>query len=226
MQRILEGRAGTSPAPTARKSTGTRSDLLFGRGLEFLQDSGFDHFADPLHPVQVEVDVVEGQQHRRRKILQDEEIPQVGAAVPTADGAAAIRIEGRQVLLEAFVFDRDLAPARVDVPHPAVASREDAVEEIAARAYGGDEVRWRADAHEITWLAFRKEPGRQRGGRANRLLGFPDSHAADRVSRKGEIEKRRRRPPAQVLVRSSLKDAEEKSSAPVSAAGPPGPVLR
>ena len=96
------------------------------------------------HPGEVEEDVVHREQHRRGEILQHEEIPQVGAAVPAADRAGAVRIERREVFLEALVLDRDLAARGVDVAHPAVARRQDAVEEVDARAHRGEQVGRRA----------------------------------------------------------------------------------
>src|SRR5439155_4631454 len=151
-------------------------------------------------------------------ILQDEEIPEIGAGVPAANGTAALEIERREIFLESLVLDRDLAAARVGVPHAAVASWQDAVEEVAAGANGREQVRGRSHAHEVPRLTLRQEAGRELGDLADRLLGLPHGDPADRVTGEVQIEKGRGRPPPQVLVGAPLQDPEEEARTIVGAA--------
>src|SRR6266536_4948209 len=167
------------------------SHLSLGRGFPLLEGARGDHLANRLHPVQVEEDVVNREEHRRRKILQDEEIPQVSPAVAAADRAAALGIERREVLLESLVLDRDLAPPRVDMPHAAVPRGKNAVEEVAARAHRFQKVGRSAHAHQVPRLLIRQEPRRELGDGADRLLRFPHRDPADRVSGKVQIDERR-----------------------------------
>src|SRR5437867_10300286 len=78
---ITRRTSGTSSAFfMAREATIRPSrDLSLGRSLEARQLSAADRLADPLHPVQVEKDVVDREKHRGGEVAEHEEVPQVGS---------------------------------------------------------------------------------------------------------------------------------------------------
>jgi len=133
---------------------------------------------------------------------------EVGAAVPGASGAGALRVERAGVLGMAGVAQVEHA-ARSEAPRRAPgARRHHAVEHVDPARHRCQQVIRRADAHEVARPVRRQTRHRAVQHRKHGRLAFAHSQSADRVALEADGGQRPRRCCPQVREHAALHDAE------------------
>ena len=104
----------------------------------------------------------------------------IGAAVGRADRAVAPRVERLRVVLVARLAEVHAPAPRERLAVAAVACRQHAVEQVDARAHGGEEVERRPDAHEVARPVGRHLGPELREAARHLLDRLTDREAAER----------------------------------------------
>src|SRR5213594_1138430 len=94
-------------------------------------------------------DVVDRGEPIRQQLLGSEEVGEVRPRVVAARLAGAGRVDRTRLVQVARVANVQLPLARPELPIASHPGRQNAVEEVDPAFDGGEEVRWRADPHQV-----------------------------------------------------------------------------
>src|SRR3954470_1395291 len=89
-------------------------------------------FPDTPHQVKVEVEVMDGEERRRRHLSRGEQMPEVGPAEMAAGVAAAVGVGRQRIFGVPGVLDHEHAVAGQQLAVAGVPGRQDAIEHVDA----------------------------------------------------------------------------------------------
>lgn len=168
--------------------------LLFSSGvagdefaLEFSETAFGDGGAGVFHKLEVEVEVVEGEDALGDDFSGAEAVAEEGAGEAGNVGVGVFG-EGGGVEFEGFVFNVDGAVVGEGLSVAGAAGGVDAVEHVDALADHFEELGGRAEAHCVAGLVLGEEGFGILNGGEHFLLGFADGDATDGVAVEIEVD--------------------------------------
>ena len=170
----------------------------------------FEGFADTAHQIEIERDVVHGEQDDCGNFFCDEEVSDECAGEPAACHAFAIFVEWAQIIAVSGIANVEAFAVLYRYgAHASVACGHDAIEHIESCSDAFDEIPWRTDAHEVAREIF--------GHLVDEFLthvvhfgrGFADGETADRQALEWHFDEGFEVTQAHVEFETALDDAEE-----------------
>jgi hypothetical protein len=197
-----------------KREQAARRPRLFSGGvaghefaLEFAEAAFGDGLAGLFHELEVEVEIVEGEDALRRDFSGAETVAEEGAR-EAGDVGVGVFGERGGVKLELLVFNVDGAVVGEGLAVAGAAGRVDAVEHVDALADHFEKLGGGAEAHGVAGLILGEERFGILNGGEHFFLGFADRDATDGVAVEIEIDEGARRFFAEIGVDAALDDAE------------------
>lgn len=155
-------------------------------------------------------DVVERQEDRAEHFAGNKKVPEIRTGVAAAGQAAAVGIEGSEVLLVCGIFDADGTMAGEGHSIAAIASRHNAVEHVDAAADGFEQIFGATDTHQIARLVRGQERDSAVEGGIHLRRRLSDTQATDGVAGEVHAKQPKGRAFAEIRMKSTLHDPKER----------------
>ena len=194
------------------------------RFAELFEGASEDVGAGLTGEVEVEVEVVDGDEAEAEDFLCFDEVAEVGAGKVAAGVAFATRFDGGGVFSEWGVFEVQCAGGGKGGAVAGEASGEDAVEHVNAACDHFDDLRRGAEAHGVAGVVMREEGNSIFNGAEHLVFGFTDADAANGVAVESDVHEGASTFLAEIGVGGPLNDAEDERAVFGGLCVPPFPA--
>ena len=186
-----------------------RRVILIERFSVFVKGIFFYCIAQFSHHGEVEREVVEGDHLGGQGFAAAKEMVDVGAAEAAAEPTAAVRIGREAIFGEPAPPDVEGPLGGKKAPMAGVPRRQYAVEEIESAADAVEDVRGRADSHEVAGRVLRHPPYEAFEQGSHLVVFLAHRQPAEGVAAKAHLHEPLEALAPQLFVQAPLDDAEE-----------------